>query len=90
RGGERLGGGDNILAEILEETADEANTFGKVVKVVIPRAGEYATKIFVEFDGEESCEKAKLNLGGRIFDGNVVGATYFSVKEYEGKVKGLA
>jgi len=78
------------FAEILEETADEANTFGKVVKVVIPRAGEYATKIFIEFDGEESCAKAKLNLGGRTFDGNVVGATYFSVVEYEGKVKGLA
>jgi len=72
--------------DILEDTKEEASQFGAIKRVVIPKSGPHATKIYIEFESAEGASKAIQGLGGRTFDGNTVGATYFDEEEFENSV----
>ena len=77
---------ENEYAEILADTKEEVSQFGVLKSVVIPRSGDYATKIYLEYDNVDSSGRAIVGLGGRTFDGNTVVAQFFDEAEFVGKV----
>jgi splicing factor U2AF subunit len=67
----------------LEEIEEEANKFGKVLELKIPRpSGARSSpgvgKVFIKFDTPESAQKATAALAGRKFADRTVVITDFS------------
>jgi len=72
--------------DILEDTKEECEQFGKLVQVIIPKKGESgATKIFLEYSTQEDATKALEALEGRTFDGKQVEANYFDETKFLNK-----
>lgn len=72
--------------DILEDTREECSQFGKLVSVIIPKAGEIgATKIFLEYETTEDAQKSIKALEGRTFDGRIVEATLFDEAKFANK-----
>uniref|UniRef100_A0A7S4I336 RRM domain-containing protein n=1 Tax=Odontella aurita TaxID=265563 RepID=A0A7S4I336_9STRA len=68
---------DDEYKEILEDTTEECGQFGSLKRVVIPRSGPGATKIFLEYATKEDAARAIASLAGRTFDGRKVTAVYY-------------
>ena len=73
---------DAEYEDILEDTRDECSTFGTLKNIIIPRNGEGATKIFLEYTSVEDAAKAISGLAGRTFDGRKVEAAYFDAMKF--------
>jgi RNA recognition motif-containing protein len=77
---------DDEYQDILEDTREECSQFGKLVSVIIPKAGELgATKIFLEYQTTEDAMRAIKGLEGRTFDGRIVEATLFDETRFANK-----
>ena len=73
---------DAEYEDILEDTRDECSTFGTLKNIIIPRTGDGATKIFLEYTSVEDGAKAISGLAGRTFDGRKVEAAYFDAMKF--------
>ncbi|GKY92350.1 hypothetical protein MPSEU_000205900 [Mayamaea pseudoterrestris] len=72
--------------DILEDTREECSQFGKLVSVIIPKAGEVgATKVFLEYETTDDAQRAIASLAGRTFDGRTVEATLFDETKFANK-----
>lgn len=72
-----------LITDILEDIEEEANKFGKVLELKIPRpSGARSSpgvgKVFIKFDTPESAQKATAALAGRKFADRTVVITDFS------------
>lgn len=74
---------DEEFMELQEDVAEECNVYGTVRSVVIPRGGtdepdgEEVGMVYVHFTHSEGAAKAKKAIAGRMFNGNIVKATFF-------------
>lgn len=76
---------DDECMELQEDVAEECNVYGVVRSVVIPRGngddgeprGEEVGMVYVHFTHSEGAAKAKGAIAGRMFNGNIVKATFF-------------
>ena len=76
---------DDECMELQEDVAEECNVYGIVRSVVIPRGngddgeprGEEVGMVYVHFTHAEGATKAKGAIAGRMFNGNIVKATFF-------------
>ena len=76
---------DDECMELQEDVAEECNVYGVVLSVVIPRGngddgeprGEEVGMVYVHFTHSEGAAKAKGAIAGRMFNGNIVKATFF-------------
>jgi splicing factor U2AF subunit len=73
---------DEDYSEVMEETREECGEFGHLKKIVIPRRGVGATKIFLEYETIEDAAKAIKALAGRTFDGRTIDAAYMDEVKY--------
>jgi hypothetical protein len=69
--------------DIMDDTKEQCSEFGKLVNVVIPRAGERgATKIFLEYESTEDATTAIQALQGKTFDGQLVEAAFYDEAKF--------
>jgi len=73
---------DEDYREVMDETREECSEFGDLKKIVIPRRGVGATKIFLEYETTEDAAKAINALEGRTFDGRTIDAAYMDEEKY--------
>ena len=73
-------------AEIKEDILGECANMGTVRSLNIPRPSdnkpEALGKVFVEYEDVESATKAAAELGGRVFAGRTVIASYHDPARY--------
>lgn len=70
--------------DIMEDTREQCGTFGKLLNIVIPRAGERgATKIFLEYESTDDASSAIQALQGKTFDGRLVEATFYDEARFD-------
>ena len=76
---------DEEYMELQEDVAEECNVYGVVRSVVIPRGhgqeGEEESDevgmVYVHFTHSDGASKAKDAIAGRMFNGNIVRATFY-------------
>ena len=73
---------DEEYMELQEDVSEECNVYGSVCSVVIPRGGgesdgEEVGMVYVHFTHSEGAAKAKQAIAGRMFNGNIVKATFY-------------
>jgi splicing factor 45 len=80
-------GRGQVDSDLEEETGQECEKFGKVVRCVIRESSgapdEEAVRIFVEFKEQSSAERAVSDLNGRFFAGRKVRASYYDERLFE-------
>lgn len=79
-------GRGEVDEDLEEETKEECEKYGKVVKCVIFEIAEVpddeAVRIFLEFERVESAIKAVVDLNGRYFGGRVVKACFYNLDKF--------
>lgn len=79
-------GPGEVDEDLEEETKEECEKYGKVVKCVIFEIAdvidEEAVRIFLEFERVESAIKAVVDLNGRYFGGRVVKACFYNLDKF--------
>lgn len=84
---------DEEIMELQEDVAEECNVYGSVCSVVIPRGGTdepdgvEVGMVYVHFTHSEGAAKAKKAIAGRMFNGNIVKATFFPENLFVRQVK---
>ena len=81
---------DEEYMELQEDVAEECNVYGVVRSVIIPRGnmgdtdngdmaeeGEEVGMVYVHFTLSDGASKAKNAIAGRMFNGNIVRATFY-------------
>jgi splicing factor U2AF 65 kDa subunit len=64
------------VEDIRGEVMEACGAHGQVQSVVIPTEGPATAVVFVKFQSASQAESASRALGGRTFDGRVVGASF--------------
>uniref|UniRef100_A0A8C6UFL7 Splicing factor 45 n=1 Tax=Neogobius melanostomus TaxID=47308 RepID=A0A8C6UFL7_9GOBI len=79
-------GPGEVDEDLEEETKEECEKYGKVVKCVIFEIADVtddeAVRIFLEFERVESAIKAVVDLNGRYFGGRVVKACFYNLDKF--------
>uniref|UniRef100_H2TQN4 Splicing factor 45 n=1 Tax=Takifugu rubripes TaxID=31033 RepID=H2TQN4_TAKRU len=77
-------GRGEVDEDLEEETKEECEKYGKVVKCVIFEdvPDDEAVRIFLEFERVESAIKAVVDLNGRYFGGRVVKACFYNLDKF--------
>jgi splicing factor U2AF subunit len=85
---------DESFDDLVEDTLQECQKLGKVVKIIIPRVNSQGCstiiandssgigKVFVEMCNEVDAQKVLMVLKGRTFDGRTVNAKFFPVDKF--------
>ncbi|XP_048864909.1 splicing factor 45-like [Brienomyrus brachyistius] len=81
-------GRGEVDEDLEEETKEECEKYGKVIKCVIFEISDVsddeAVRIFLEFERVESAIKAVVDLNGRYFGGRVVKACFYDLDRFHG------
>lgn len=79
-------GPSEVDDELETEVKEEAETHGKVTKVLIHVvAPKKEVRIFLLYDSKESAQKAKTSLDRRWFGGRIIEARYYDEARFAGK-----
>ncbi|XP_057517690.1 splicing factor U2af large subunit A-like isoform X2 [Amaranthus tricolor] len=79
---------DEEYQDIMVDMQEEAEKFGSLVKVVIPRPGSNGElgpgvgKVFLEYADTESSSRARAGMNGRKFGGNQVVAVFYPENKF--------
>ncbi|XP_070531710.1 serine/threonine-protein kinase Kist-like [Ptychodera flava] len=74
---------DAEYQDICDDIKSEVIKHGNIKKLVMPREGAGAEKVFIEFEDAGECTHAQSALMGKYFNGRTVITTFFPVKSFE-------